>query len=240
MFKYSGAEVYFNYIKRGDDIPIIFLHGWGRSGDDFESFASQIYDRSILLIDFPPFGKSQHNVTGWNIFTYAGMVMSLCEHLNISKGDFVGHSFGGRVTIMISAVKCTLVHSCIFIDSAGMKPRRSLKYRYNQAIYKIKRKIKKSYRQKGSTDYEALSPAMKETFKNIVNTHLEAYAKKIKAKTLIVWGLQDNETPIYMARRLNKLIAGSELKILNDGGHFSFLDCKLEFFRIVNEFYKEV
>ena len=81
---------------------------------------------------------------------------------------------------------------------------------------------------------------MKETFKNIVNTHLEAYAKKIKAKTLIVWGLQDNETPIYMARRLNKLIAGSELKILNDGGHFSFLDCKLEFFRIVNEFYKEV
>ena len=57
MFKYSGAEVYFNYIKRGDDIPIIFLHGWGRSGDDFESFASQIYDRSILLIDFPPLDR---------------------------------------------------------------------------------------------------------------------------------------------------------------------------------------
>lgn len=239
VYKFSGASVHFNYIKRGDDVPIVFLHGWGRSGDDFEQFSSFFSDRSILLVDFPPFGQSQNDVTGWNIFTYAGMIMSLCEHLNISSADFIGHSFGGRIAIIISAVKCTLVHSCILVDSAGMKPKRSIKYRYNQLLYKLKRKINPFYRQRGSIDYEALSPAMKETFKNIVNTYLEEYAKKISSRTLIVWGLKDNETPIYMAKRLNKLIKNSNLIVLNEGGHFSFLDCKFEFFNAVNEFYKE-
>lgn len=91
----------------------------------------------------------------------------------------------------------------------------------------------------GSSDYKALSPEMKETFKSIVNTFLEPYAKKMTVKTLIVWGNEDKETPLYMAKRLNRLIKNSRLLLL-DGGHFSFLDSPFVFYSEVNKFWEEV
>ncbi len=239
VYNYNDIEVNFNYINRNSSRPIIFLHGWGRSGEDFNDFISLFSDRSILTIDFPPFGNSSKDIENWNIYTYVGMLMSLCEHLKIYNADFIGHSFGGRLLIILSAVKRTLVHSCILVDSAGMKPRRSLKYKCKLAGYKLARKMGLKVNRKGSVDYESLSPAMKETFKSIVNCYLEDYARKMSARTLIIWGGRDKETPLYMARRLNRLIKNSELKILDSGGHFSFLECKFEFYSTVNKFIKE-
>ena len=239
IFNYNGAYIFYDIKNKDASLPpIIFLHGWGRSGDDFDMQASFFKDRTILTIDFPPFGRSQQDIKGWNIFTYAGLLMSLCDHLNIETADFIGHSFGGRILIIVAAVKRSLVHSCILVDSAGMKPRRSLKYKFNLALYKFKRKLGLKSLRQGSPDYAKLSPEMKETFKSIVGTYLEPYAQKIANKTLIVWGRLDNETPLYMAKRLNKLIKNSKLVVLENGGHFSFIDCPLEFYNIVNEFLK--
>ena len=173
-----------------------------------------------------------------SIITNFGMLLYICEQLKIYSADNIGHSFSGTIAIILSAVKRSLVHSCILIDSAGMKPRRSVKYRFNLVKYKFYKKLGLKKLKKGSVDYERLSPSMKETFKSIVNTYLEDYARKMSVKTLIVWGNQDEETPIYMAKRLNKLIKNSQLKIL-DGGHFSFMDCRLEFYAILKEFLKE-
>ncbi len=239
IYNYNGSHIYFNFIDRGSKRPVILLHGWGRSGQDFCDVIEHINDRSILTVDFPPFGQSDKDIVGWNIYTYAGMVMSLCDHLKIDSADFIGHSFGGRIVIILAAVKRSLVHSCILVDSAGMKPRHSIKYRYRQIKLKLAKKLKLNYHPKGSADYEALSPEMKGTFKSIVNTHLEDYAKKMPMKTLLVWGENDNETPLYMAKKLNKLIKNSSLKILKNGGHFSFFDCKLEFFMALDEFFEE-
>jgi len=238
IYNYNGVGVYYEVRGNTSQRPIIFLHGWGRSGRDFEDVVSLFPERSFLLIDFPPFGESLQEPEGWSIYTYVGMLMSLCEHLKIYSADIIGHSFGGRIAIILSAVKRSLVHSCILVDSAGMKPRRSVKYKFNLVKYKLYKKLGMKKLRKGSADYERLSPSMKETFKSIVNTYLEDYARKMSIKTLIVWGNQDEETPIYMAKRLNKLIKNSQLKIL-DGGHFSFMDCRLEFYAIMKEFLKE-
>ena len=102
----------------------------------------------------------------------------------------------------------------------------------------MKRKFHLKTNRQGSPDYAKLSPEMKETFKSIVGTFLEPYAQKITNKTLIIWGRHDNETPLYMAKRLKKLIKNSKLVVLENGGHFSFIDCPLEFYNLVNDFLK--
>ena len=239
VFKFKGVEVYYKLISKGESRPIVLLHGWGRSGEDFNEFISFWDNRTILTIDFPPFGQSGDNLKDWNIYTYVSVVISLCDHLNIDSADFVGHSFGGRIAMILSCVKRSLVHSCILVDSAGMKPRRSLKYKLTLSIYKLKRKMGYHGKDRSSPDYKALSPAMKDTFKSIVNTHLENYAKHMHTPTLIVWGKNDDQTPLYMAKRLKKLIKNSRLEILENGGHFSFMECGLEFFSIVYEFLRE-
>lgn len=237
IYSYNGVKIFYN-LKIGKGRPLIFLHGWGRSGSDFDKIATFFNDRTILTIDFPPFGKSQKTIEGWNIFTYVSMLMSLLDEQKIENADFIGHSFGGRILIILSAVKRSLVHSAVLVDSAGIKPRRSIAYKTKLLNYKLLKKMGFEQKSKGSADYQALSAEMKETFKSIVNTHLEEYAKRITSKTLIVWGKNDCETPLYMAKKLHKLIKNSQLEIIDNSGHFSFLDSPLQFFSIVNAFLK--
>lgn len=240
-YNYNGWSIHYKLLgeaSRGR--PILALHGWGRSIKDFDALSESFPERSFLIVDFPPFGESDKDIEGWNIFTYVSMVISLCEHLEIKSVDLIGHSFGGRIAIILSAIKPTFVHSCILADSAGMKPKRSIKYRLIVLRYKICKKLGKSTVGQGSKDYLALSPEMRKTFVNIVETHLEEYAKKISCPTLIVWGKNDKETPIYMANRLHKLIKQSSLRVIEDGDHFSFLNFPLSFFAIVKQFWENI
>lgn len=239
-YLYKNTKIYYEFANGKSLSPIILLHGWGVDSSIFDQLISAFPEKVFLKIDFPPFGKSEKDPKDWNIFTYVSLVMSLCEHLHIDKADFVGHSFGGRVAIILSAVKCSLVHSCILVDSAGMKPKRTIKYMINLSKFKLAKKFGKDVSSFGSSDYLKLSPEMKKTFVSIVKTHLEEYAKIINSKTLIVWGKNDKETPLYMAKRLNKLIKNSTLEVIDSASHFPFLESKLEFYKIVNEFWEDL
>ena len=65
---------------------------------------------------------------------------------------------------------------------------------------------------------------MRQTFNNIVSTDLTKNLDNIIAPCLIVWGDKDKSTPLYMAKKLNKQIKNSELKIYRNSGHFSYLE----------------
>ncbi len=240
IYNYNGVNVYYTFFNKKSRNPIILLHGWGSNCEIFNEIVKSFPDKSFLAVDFPPFGKSDSVVEGWGIFTYVSMLISLCEHLGIEQCNLVGHSFGGRVAIIFSAIKCTDVQSCVLIDSAGMKPKYSIKRQFKIIKYKLKKYFGKSVENMGSKDYLALSPEMRKTFINIVNTFLEGYCEMITAKTMIIWGENDTETPIYMAKKLNKKIRNSRLEILNDAGHFSFLDCPLQTYRLLKEFWEEI
>lgn len=239
VYLYNGKKVYYKFVNGQSRTPVLLLHGWGCDSSIFNSTIKFFPNKSFLVIDFPPFGKSDKTIFDWNIYTYVGMLMSLCDYLNIDKCDVVGHSFGGRIAVILSAVKRSLVHSCILVDSAGMKPRRNLKMRFKIIKYKINKKLGKSIVNMGSKDYLALPPSLRNTFLSIINTYLEDYARKMSVKTLIIWGENDKDTPLYMAKRLNKLIKNSQLKVISQAGHFAFLDRPLEFYKLVNSFWEE-
>ena len=95
-----------------------------------------------------------------------------------------------------------------------------------------KDKLKSFY----SSDYLALDDVMKQSFKKIVNQHLDGVLSKIQNKTLLIFGKQDKETPLYMARRLQKGIQSSTLIVFENAGHFCFLDKPIKFNTEVKEF----
>lgn len=238
-FDYNGICVRYKVFGEKSSHATLLLHGWGSDGSVFEGLISSFKDRYFVVPDFPPFGESKALPCSWTVFSYANMVISLCEHLNISSIDIVGHSFGGRIGILLASLKCTNVNSCILIDSAGMKPRFSLKKKFKVLNYKIKRHFGGNVEDFGSQDYLTLPPCMRGVFVNVVNTYLEPYLSRITSKTLIVWGKYDKETPLYMAKRIKKNIKNSSLVLL-EGGHFSFLDCPLGFYNALSKFWEEV
>lgn len=235
IYKFKNVEIFYKYFKRRSEVVNIFMHGWGDNHKNL-LFCGNFLSQSCLFVDFPPFGGSAKDIKDWTIFTYANMIISLCQHLDIRRFNLVGHSFGGRIAILIAVLCKNETNKIVLIDSAGLKPRRTLTYHLKVFAYKIKKKIGRDVSKYGSCDYLALNENMKKIFINVVNTHLDDFLPFIKCNTLIIFGKSDKVTPVYMAKKLHKKIKNSKLILYEDAGHFCFIDKKLEFIEDISHF----
>lgn len=237
-----------NFIKFGDSKKyIVFLHGWGADKKSFLFVKNYFQDYSKIFVDFSGFGESLKIEKPYFVSDYVSELCDLLKNFEIDELVIVGHSFGGRVAIKFCALmknKFNNLKLCL-VDSAGIKPKLSFLKKWKIFRYKyLKRRALKNEKLKyklqyfGSDDYKKLSPVMKQTFVNIVNEDLSVYAKMIDCNCLIIWGENDKDTPIFMAKKLNKYIKESNLVILNNAGHFSFLDNMQEFLIVLDTFIK--
>ncbi|MDE7328397.1 MAG: alpha/beta hydrolase [Clostridia bacterium] len=227
-----------NHLIKGEGADIIFLHGWGGSIASFKGafdVFSQKYRCAIL--DFYGFGESELPRV-LTLDDYANAVEEIIEYYQMKDVVLVGHSFGGRVAMLLAA-RTDNIKSIVLVDSAGLRPRFSIKKSIRKLTYKLKKSLKMDTSKCGSPDYRALSGDMRETFKNVVNFYLDDYLKDIKCDCLIVWGKKDKDTPPYMARRLKRGIYNSGLIFLQ-GGHYSYIDCYKSFLAILDSYFNSV
>lgn len=217
---------------RGKDV--IFLHGWGGSASAFLFVANRLKGVRCTLLDFFGFGDSDVPDSPRTVKDYANDVLSLMELLNIKSATLVCHSFGGRVGIELASHYPDRVEKLVLIDSAGLKPKRGIKYHLRVGAHKLLRAMGLNGLG-GSSDYRALGGGMKRTFVNVVNYDQTKLLPKISCPTAIFWGKRDKETPIYMAKRLKSLIPDSEIFWLN-GGHFAYAEDISTFFAILSAF----
>lgn len=220
---YNGTEVFYKG-SGGVKDPILLLHGWGASSSAMDGIYGYLASmgRNVYAVDFPGFGKSDLPPESWGIYEYADCINYVISELGLIKPTVIGHSFGGRVAIILGARNA--VSKLVLCDAAGLKPKLSLKKKIAVMKYKAAKRRGKVPENAGSPDYAALPPAMKKVFVRVVNTHLDGLLKKINAPTLIFWGKNDKETPPYMARRLNRGIRDSGLVMLDGAGHFAYAD----------------
>ena len=176
----------------------------------------------VVVPDLYGFGSTPHPEKPLTLEDYAEGVRNLLSRLSVKECVVVGHSFGGRVAMRL-AVRDLRVSGVILIDSAGIPPRRGIDYRARVAAYKIGRRFHLKHLPKGSSDYAALTGVMRRTFVNVVNESNEKDARSIAVPTLLLWGKEDKDTPMYMCKKLCKLIRGSECVLMN-GGHFAYLE----------------
>lgn len=228
----SGTQI--NYYRMAGSFPMLLLHGWGCDGNIFRKSADYFnrLGADVIVPDFPGFGASGP-AEGFDVYSYAKRIRGLIAKLGIPPPIILGHSFGGRIGVILASEG--LADKLILVDAAGLKPRLSIAKRLRISAYKRAARSGKPLDKFGSEDYRALSEGMKSVFVRVVNRDLSAEAKKIVCPTLLVWGRNDRETPLYMAKRYKKLIKNSRLKVL-DGGHYSFLDSASEFAAATSEF----
>lgn len=226
----------------GEGRTVLFLHGYLSNKECFAAqtrFLSQ-FCRTVA-VDLPGFGEAGEPPFGYSLDDYCGYVAEIIDTICGGRADIVAHSFGGRIALKLAATRPEAVGKMLLVGCAGIKPRRKPQYYIKTGIYKILKRTsprlaKRWESRHSSPDYLALSPVMRESFKKIVNEHLDGVLCKIAAPTLLVFGDGDTETPLYMARRLNKGIAGSGLVIMKNCGHFCFVEKPTEFDLIAAEF----
>jgi pimeloyl-ACP methyl ester carboxylesterase len=77
---------------------------------------------------------------------------------------------------------------------------------------------------------------MRETFKKVINLDLTPDLKNIKNSTLLVWGENDKDTPLYMAEVMKSQIEDSGIVVIKNAGHFSYLDNSAQYCAVADNF----
>ncbi|HKP22106.1 MAG TPA: alpha/beta hydrolase, partial [Thermoleophilaceae bacterium] len=80
---------------------------------------------------------------------------------------------------------------------------------------------------------------MRGTFRAAIATNLTDRLPRIRASTLLVWGDQDYDTPLWMGRRMEELIPDAGLVVLEGAGHFSYADSPGRFRAVARQFLLE-
>lgn len=236
------GKIYYETAGSADNSPVIFLHGWGGSTASFGGVFNHLSNNHFVInLDFYGFGKSDIPQRPLAVSDYTDSVIELLEYLGVQNTHIIAHSFGGRVAIKLAAQRPELVGKIILVDSAGLRPKRGIKYYFRVIKYKAAKFLSRFFKgidlsRYGSDDYRALPEVMRGTFVRVVNEDLTRYLGAIKAPTLIVWGENDQDTPLYMAKKLHKHIKNSGLVVLKGAGHYSYLDKFSQFLAVADSF----
>lgn len=248
-YQYKGINIEISV--SGEGSALILLHGWECDHTIFNScreYLTKSY--KVYAFDLPGFGASDEPNGVWGTQEYVDMLHSFIIDNSISNPILVGHSFGGRMSILYASQKA--VDKIILIDAAGIVPRRSFNYYFKVYSFKLLRTlcqiflprttaqkiIDKRRGGSGSSDYNNASPAMRAILSKVVNEDLKSIMPKISAPTLLFWGDQDTATPLSDARTMEQLIPDAGLVIASGCGHYSFLESKGLFDAVVKKFLK--
>ena len=249
IFRYDNIDI--NITRQGEGEPVLLLHGWGCTGEIFKHIASVLSTAyTTYSFDFPGFGASDEPTEIWGVEKYTQMVEAFVKENGIERPALMGHSFGGRVSIVFASRN--EVSRLVLVDAAGVKPKRPLKYYWKVYTFKAMKWLCNTFLPKekaqaiidsrrkgaGSSDYNNASPMMRAILSKVVNEDLTHLMPAIKTPTLLFWGNLDTATPLSDAKTMERLIPDAGLVVAHGTGHFSFLENQGLFTAVIKNFFK--
>jgi pimeloyl-ACP methyl ester carboxylesterase len=226
---------------KGVGKPVIFLHGpfgqeWGGFLDDLATTRkvyAPAHAGSVDLADLETLDGL------WDLLLYYD---DLFAALGLQKFDLVGHSFGGMVAAEYAATYPDRIDKLVLIDALGL---------WNDAYPVADHLLSTPPVQAAMRFHDLGNPAVAEKIKApsepadvnaalvtrflalsstshfihpIPDRGLHKRLRRIKAKTLVVWGAEDRLTPRRYADDFVSAIAGSRLEVIADAGHTPHLE----------------
>lgn len=239
----------------GDGPPVLLLHGWGADMRLLEPLAGRLAPLGyrVFMLDLPGFGATPAPSHPWSILDYTKLVLHFADHCALDHIYLFGHSFGGRLGLVLGADHPQRIIRMALANSAGVRstPSHQAQFRllmYRTALNALRRagltasadKLRSWYGDRyGSPDYRAVQGTMRETFVRVVNDDLLPYAARVQVPTLLFWGDRDTDTPLAQGRLLEKTIPDAGLVLWQGAGHYSYLDRLADTVRVMDHFFRQ-
>ena len=218
--KYGGKiyRISYEIVNPAHKDVALFLHGWGANKEIMKkAFGAYFKDFRHVYVDMPGFGaSSMHGALATK--DYAKIMKSFLDELGVSPKIIFGHSFGGKVAILLNPEYLAL------LSSAGIVAKKPLWVRFKIALFKFLKLFGLGFLYKffATKDVKGMSKTMYETLKNVVDEDFSSKFADFGGKAFIFWGEEDKATPLKSGERVSRLIKNSEFHALK-GDHFFFL-----------------
>ncbi|MCF7846985.1 MAG: alpha/beta hydrolase [Candidatus Gracilibacteria bacterium] len=234
----AGLRTHVQTLGEGKKV-LVMLHGWGASGEKFTALAEKLLAQNselkIVLPDLPGFGKTQPpEASGWTTHQYAAWLRELLQKISSTQKNapvaLYGHSFGCRVIVRLLTEGSPFDGKVILTGAAGVNWPLNWHQKFflwlNHSLGWVKKIVPDRAQQfiakhvLGARDWVAVAPEMKQTLAKVLKEEdVRDDLPHIQNKTLLLWGAEDNYTPVKSAHVFAEKLPHAELVIFPDGRH---------------------
>jgi pimeloyl-ACP methyl ester carboxylesterase len=220
-FEHGGAALIDEVAGADAGRHLVFLHGWGGSRESLRGIGALFqHTARVHLIDLPGFGEAPLPPSGWSTLDYTDLIQQYILERLSGEIILVGHSFGSRVSLRLAARRLAQVRAVVLMAAPGLPVRGWSWKRARRAGIRGLRKTLVAVRpvtgmrplewhsaRFGSKDYLAAGD-LRSVFVRTVNEDLTETARSVACPVLLVYGTDDEETPIWLAHRYHELLNG--------------------------------
>lgn len=199
-------------------IRVVWLHGWARRGEDFATCARALADDGVASVSFdlPGFGSSPLPREVGGAAVYADALLGAFREVALDPVILVGHSFGGAVAVTLAAREPTLVRHLILTGTPRLS--RATTKNVTPFSYRVLRwarrrglvseaRLERARQRYGSLDYRRAHGALREILVASVNENYEGAMRALTTPVTMIWGANDLDAPIEVARRSLELVS---------------------------------
>ena len=251
---FEGLKV--SYIRQSPNDPkirILLVHGTGcDSRVFFELMGELSKQHDVIAIDLPGHGNSE-GLGFRGVADYAAFCSALVTHVGWEDCVLAGHSMGGGVSIAMALYDPNLVRSLILIDS-GARLRVSpdvLNSAKQDALGGRKSEINSRVGFSNKTPDSIIKRIRKITCESSADVTLKDWIAddscdftsrvgRIDIPTLAICGREDELTPLKYHQYLEEQMPDCSLAIIEDAGHWSFIEKPDEFLAALQAYLKKL
>ena len=246
--KYSlHYEDKFKYIEEGEGPPIVLLHGLFGALSNWASVLDLFKQRYRVIIPLMPIYDVTYpdpTIEGLEKFVHEFIAFKQLE-----KITFVGNSLGGHIALLATLHNPKNVEALVLTGSSGLfeagmgqgMPKR------NDEKY-VRDRVEYTFFNPKIATVELINEvrdiiADREKAIRVVRCARSAQRMNmlkdlpnIKVPTCLIWGLNDNITPVYVAHEFHRYLPNSKLFFVDKCGHAPMMEQPIRFNELMAQF----
>lgn len=244
--------------------PVLFIHGFGSTLETWELVVPALsYDHHCVSVDMKGFGRSSKYEADYSVRGMAGSLVELLDLLDLEQVDVVAHSYGCAVALALAlhfpdrVGRMVLTDAFAYSDQLpwylawartpvvgemlfGMFYAQQLDYRLALSFYDDNYVTHDMVRT--SRDLLGLPGTRAAALAVVRGLDLERSQERywsLQQRTLVVWGAQDQVTPLRYGHRLVQHLPDARLEQVHFAGHFPMVEAAGHYAQVVAEFLAE-
>ena len=265
--KYVTVEgVRLHYQETGSGPAVVCLHGAGPGASSESNFRLNVGPLSekfrVVLYDMPQYGKSDKIVLKEPRLVFNARILNgFMAATGLDKSHVIGNSMGGQVALKLGLDFPTRVNRLAIIGSGATTPIFAphpvegvkMIARYYKGAGPTKEKLRDlletivydssflteqvlEERFRTSTDPETVELFARRQGE-IPRENLGPDLHKLKAKLLVIWGLDDRFGALDVGLQITRLAADARMHIFSKCGHWAQVEHADAFNRLVGDFF---
>ncbi|MEA3504474.1 MAG: alpha/beta hydrolase [Bacteroidota bacterium] len=241
---FKGKKI--NFDSKGEGKTVVFLHGFLENSTMWDFFADSLSRKfNVVVIDLPGHGESDVVAEIQSMELVAEVVKAVLDSLDIKKCMLVGHSMGGYASLAFADIYPAMLSGLVLFHSHAMEDNEQGKINRDRTVAIV---------EKNSADFVSMfipdlfAPNNREKFNEVIERQKDfakampkegiiASLKGMKTRTsklellsqidvpvMFIAGKEDSRIPVDKMMQQVALPKHSELLLLGDTGHMSWVE----------------